>query len=309
MQKLETTVASLAKRGEQLATKRIAAQDTLDKAMKARQQALLAGDLDDQRALSKVQGAVDSAASALAGIDDALAVLEQQKAEADSQLVEERDRAERAKVSEEINAVVTSIEARVEPMLSAIREIADTLAALDYLSFEMGQLGRYLSGVAGEAEIAFAFVVPDVHRLADAVKDGNAAIPRRPKPAEPVPVLAPPPPPTQPLFMLRSAKYRDHEGKTQFAGQYTDATMSVPTAQRALRHSVAVSVADPRRAQLRGSRGGDFNPSASDVVDLDAVEKSKCGVPYIGSVDDPVLAAAKFTVIDRGPERVLKVTP
>ena len=38
--------------------------------------------------------------------------------------------------------------------------------------------------------------------------------------------------------------------------------MPVSTAQRALRHGVAVSVADPRRAQLRGARGGDFNPSA-----------------------------------------------
>ncbi len=37
--------------------------------------------------------------------------------------------------------------------------------------------------------------------------------------------------------------------------------MPVTTAQRALRHGMAVTVADPRRAQLRGSRGGDFNPA------------------------------------------------
>ena len=59
--------------------------------------------------------------------------------------------------------------------------------------------------------------------------------------------------------------------------------MPVPTAQRALRHGVAVTVADPRRAQLRGSRGGDYRPLASDVVDLDAIEEPK-GVPYIGSM-------------------------
>jgi hypothetical protein len=67
-------------------------------------------------------------------------------------------------------------------------------------------------------------------------------------------------------------------------------------------------VADPRRAQLRGARGGDFDPTASDVVDLDAIEESK-GVPYIGSVDAPGLREAKFTVIDRGPARTLKVRP
>src|ERR1700722_7511586 len=192
MDKLESVIASLTKRDDQLAAKRITGQKALDKAIKARQEALLSGDLDDHRALDKLQNAVDSATSALSGIDDALALLAQQKAEADSQLVEERDRAERAKVSEEINAPVSDIEKRVEPTLSAMREIAEKLMALDHLSFEIGQLGRHLSGVAGEAEIAFAFVVPDVRRMADAVKDGSAAIPRRPK-APPIPVPEPEP--------------------------------------------------------------------------------------------------------------------
>jgi hypothetical protein len=75
-----------------------------------------------------------------------------------------------------------------------------------------------------------------------------------------------------------------------------------------LRRGVAVSVADPRHAQLRGARGGDYRPLAPDVVDLDAIETAK-GVPYIGPVDDPVLRDANFTVIDRGASHTLKVTP
>jgi hypothetical protein len=304
MNKLESVIASLTKRDDQLAAKRITAQKALDKAIKARQEALLSGDLDDQRALDKLQGMVDSATSALSGIDDALVLLAQQKAEADSQLVEERDRAERAKVSEEINAAVSDIDKRVDPTLSAMREVAEKLIALDHLSFEIGQLGRHLSGVAGEAEIAFAFVVPDVRRMADAVKDGSAVIPRRPKAVEPVP--AEPVPPTMTVFMLRSAHYRDHDGRKRFAGQYEDAMMPVPTAQRALRHGVAVSVADPRRAQLRGARGSDYRPLAPDVVDLDAMEEPK-GVQYIGP--DPVMAAANFQPLDRGPARKLEIAP
>jgi hypothetical protein len=307
MDKIESVIASLTKRHDQLAAKRITAQKAMDKAIKARQDALLSGDLDDQRTLDKLQGMVDSATSAMSGIDDALAMLAQQKAEADSQLVEERDRAERAKVSDEINAAVTDIAKRVEPTLSAMRGIAGKLMALDHLSFEVGQLGRHLSGVAGEAEIAFAFVVPDVRRMADAAKDGSAAIPRRPKAVEPIP--ADPVPPTMTVFMLRSANYRDEDGRSQFAGQYEDAMMPVPTAQRALRHGVAVSVADPRRAQLRGARSSDYRPLAPDVVDLDAIEEPK-GVPYVGvQIADPALREANFTVIDRGPARALKVKP
>ncbi|SHI11969.1 hypothetical protein SAMN05443248_8380 [Bradyrhizobium erythrophlei] len=304
MDKIESVIASLAKRGDQLAEKRIAAQKALGKAIKARQEALLSGDLDDQRALDKLQGTVDSAKSALSGIEDALGLLAQQKAEAEAGLAAERDRAERAKVSDEINAAVSDIEKRVEPTLSAMREIAENLMALDHLSFEIGQLGRHLSGVAGEAEIAFAFVVPDVRRMVGAVKDGSAAIPLRPK-APPVPVPEPVAP-TMTVFMLRSANYRDHDGRKRFAGQYEDAMMPVPTAQRALRHGAAVPVTDPRRAQLRGARGSDYRPLAPDVVDLDAIEEPK-GVPYV--VSDPALREANFTVIDRGPARALKVTP
>jgi hypothetical protein len=53
MQQLETTITSLTKRGERLAAKRAAAQEALEKAITSRQQALLAGDLDDQRALQR----------------------------------------------------------------------------------------------------------------------------------------------------------------------------------------------------------------------------------------------------------------
>jgi hypothetical protein len=298
MDKIESVIASLTKRDDQLAAKRITAQNALGKAIKARQDALLSGDLDDQRALDKLQGMVDSATSALSGIDDALAMLAQQKAEAEAGLTAERDRAERMKVSEEINAAVSDIEKRVEPMLSGMRELGKALTAIDHLSFEVGQLGQYLSGVSGEAEVALAFVIPDVNRLADAVKNGTAAIPRRPKAAGPVP-MPEPVVPTMTVFMLRSARYRDCDGRKQFAGQYEDAMMPVPTAQRALRHGVAVSVADPRRAQLRGARGGDFNPSAPDVLDLDAIEEPR-GVTYFGS--DPALAEAHFTEIDRSGE-------
>jgi hypothetical protein len=307
VQKLEHHIEQLAKQAERLANRRVAAQQALDNAIKVRQQALLAGgDIDDAQ-LAKLQAAVSDASSLLQGIDDALAMLAQQKAEAEAALAAERDRADRAKVSAEMSAAVSDIESRIEPMLSEVRELGKALTAIDHLSFEVGQLGQYLSSVSGEAEVALAFVVPDVRRLADAVKDGSAAIPRRPK-AAPVPVPEPVAP-TMTVFMLRSAKYRDHDGRSQFAGQYEDAMMPVPTAERALRHGVAVSVADPRRAQLRGARGSDYRPLAPDVIDLDSIEEPK-GVPHLGvAIADPALRDANFTVIDRGPARKLEIAP
>src|ERR1700722_3126707 len=95
MQQLEPTIVSLTKRGKQLAAKRVTAQDALDEAIKTRQQALLSGDIDDQRTLDKVQAAVVAATLDLAGVDDALAILAQHKTEAESQLAAERQRIKR----------------------------------------------------------------------------------------------------------------------------------------------------------------------------------------------------------------------
>jgi hypothetical protein len=98
--------------------------------------------------------------------------------------------------------------------------------------------------------------------------------------------------------MIKSAKYRGANG-TCYCGQYEDATMPPEIAQKALRCGAAVSITDDRRRHLRGARGGDFNFSAPDVVDLDAVDDAS-GARYAGP-NDPVPASANFRLIDRGP--------
>jgi hypothetical protein len=119
MPQLETTIASLTKRGEQLAAKRVSAQNALDEAMKTRQQALLSGDIDDQRTLDKVQTAVVTATSDLAGVDDALAILAQHRAEAEVQLATERDRIERAAAADKLSKRVAAIEAALPGYLAS----------------------------------------------------------------------------------------------------------------------------------------------------------------------------------------------
>ncbi|MEH2563478.1 hypothetical protein [Bradyrhizobium sp. AZCC 2289] len=296
MQQLETTIASLTNRGEQLAAKRVTAHDALDKAIKSRQQTLLSGDLDDQRTLDKLQGAVDTAASTLAGIDDVLAVLAQQKAEAESQLAAECERVERAAAADKLDKQVVAIEAALPGYLEQSRALADALSKIGDWHFESGQMAGFLQNTMGQIEIAANFALAELKALPEAIRQGRQAIPREPVPT---PVAVPEPPPTVTIFMLRSAHYLDHDGRKRFAGQWEDATMPVATAQRVLDKGIAVAVTDPRRAQLRGARGGDFNPHAPDVVDLDAVEENT-GVPHIEP--DPVLRQANFTPVDRSAE-------
>lgn len=294
-QELEATIASLTKRGEQLAAKRATAQATLDNAIRARQHALLSGDLDDQRALDNLQGLVDTATSALTGIDDALAVLAQDKADAECQLAAERERIKRADAADKLHKQVTAIEATLPIYLEKSRDLADTLSEIGW-HFETGQMACFLQSTMGQIEVAANFALADLKAMPDAIRCGQQAMPQEPLP---MPVVAPEPElPTMTIFMLRSANYRDHDGRKRFSGQYEDALMPVATAQRALNKGIAVPTTDPRRAHLRGARGGDFTPDAPDVVDLDAAEASKAALHHV----DPVLRSANFTIIDRSAE-------
>jgi hypothetical protein len=295
-QPLETTIASLTKRGEQLVAKRVSAQDAVDEAIKSRQQALLSGDLDDQRTLDKMQAAVVAATSDLAGVDDALAILAQHKTDAESQLDAERQRIERAAAADKLSQRVAAIEAALPGYLEQSRALADALSKIGHWHFESGQMSGFLQNTMGQIEIAANFALAELKNLPEAIRQGRQAIPRE---LVLTPVRVPEPPLTMTVFMLRSAKYCDHDGRKRFAGQWEDAIMPVATAQRALDKGIAVAVTDPRRAQLRGARGGDFNPKASDVVDLDAVEEPKSVSPV---EPDPVLRQANFTLIDRSAE-------
>lgn len=75
----------------------------------------------------------------------------------------------------------------------------------------------------GQIEIAANFTLAELKAMPDAIRQGRQTIPREPAPT-PVAVTEPPPT-TITVFMLRSAKYRDHDGRKRFAGQWEDATM------------------------------------------------------------------------------------
>jgi hypothetical protein len=144
MQQLEPTIVSLTKRGEQLAAKRVTAQDALDEAIKTRQQALLSGDIDDQRTLDKVQAAVVAATSDLAGVDDALAILAQHKTEAERQFAAEPERIERAAAADKLSKRVAAIEAALPSYLEQSRALADALSKIGHWHFESGQMAGFV---------------------------------------------------------------------------------------------------------------------------------------------------------------------
>jgi multidrug efflux pump subunit AcrA (membrane-fusion protein) len=192
MQTIETTIASLTKRGEQLAAKRVAAQNALDAAIKNRQEALLLGDLSDQRTLDKVQAAVIAATSDLTGIDDALAILAQQKAEAERQLAAERERIKRAAAADKLSKQIAAIEVALPGYLEKSRVLADALSEIGHFHFESGQMAGFLHNTMGQIEVAANFTFAELKAMPNAIRDGRLAIPGEPV-RRPVEVAEPPP--------------------------------------------------------------------------------------------------------------------
>src|SRR6185312_14951896 len=272
---------------DQLAVKRSDANALLEKATKARQDALLSGDLDDRRALDRLQAVIDTAASALTGIDDAINVLTQQKVEADAQLAAERDRVARAAAADQLEKQIAAIEAGIAPWLENSRIWSDALSELAHWHFGADEMVKFLQSCMSQLEIAANFQLAELKAMPQMIRDGRQPLPPKKQPA-PV-AITEQPPPTMTVFMLKSARFRDHNGHKIFAGQFLDQAMPVALAQKAMRLGLAVTTADPIRATHHGARGGDYRPDAIDVIDIDEAEEHS-GVPFIGP--DPVVRAA-----------------
>jgi hypothetical protein len=298
MEKLETELAALRARAETLSSRHTAADAAFLDAKSKLQRYHLEADLNaDDKARAKLEAAVATCAVTRDGYADALGEVQAQIAHAKQKIATERALVQRKTASEELARQLDEVERTLPDYLETARRLARALDAIHF-HYESNEMARFVGNTTAQVEVAAGFTLAELRATVNSIRDGSAPIPA-PKPApEPVTVIEPGAP-TMTVFMLRSANYRDENGRKRFAGQFEDATMPVPTAHLALRHGVAVSVADPRRAQLRGARGGDFNPVAPDVVDLDAIDEPK-GVPYFGS--DPALAEAHFTEIDRSGE-------
>lgn len=300
MEKLEAELALLRSRAAALNSRHSAAEAAYDDAKVKLQRHHLEADLNgDDKSRAKFEAAVAANAVTREGYADAFAEVQTKIADAEQKLAAERAAAERKSASEQLARDLDVVERALPDYLAVGKRFADALETLHF-HHESGAMARFIGNTATQVEVAAGFALVELRGMVDAIHNGVVSIPA----AMPVSASVPmpePSPPTQTVFMLKSVKYRDHDGRSRFIGQFEDADMPVATAQRALRLRVAVPVTDPRRAQLRGSRGGDFDPRARDVVDLDAVEEHKA------VLIDPVLRAANFTALPTAEPRTILI--
>jgi hypothetical protein len=305
MEKLQKLLDERRARAAALSTKRAAAEAALAKATAAHQSHLIDGDIADEKVGAKLHGEVVACALRISGFDAPLAELQAQIADLEKNVADEHAAIQRAAAADKLAQQVAAIEAALPKFMSASGALTDALSAIGGWHFECSQMASFVQNVQAQIELAAGFSLAELRATVDRVKTGDTPIPREPD-AEPVAVVETPLT-TMTVWMLRSAKFRDHAGVVQYARQFEDCELPSQTAERALRRNVAVPVTDPRRRDLKGARGGFHpDPRAPDIADLDAVDEAKA--PDIDAENNPVLAAANFRVIDRSSEaRRLKI--
>ena len=180
IEKLHSTLVVLRSRYRTLNERKSEAEFALNRARADQQRFLLESDISDDGAIAKLENAVDAATLRLSSLSDACAALEVQIAETEQKLATESERKQREAAAKEITAIAGAIQERLESLLREIRSFGESLVAIDHLAFDVGQGGHFLRKVAGEIEVALGVAVPQLRGLAEAVKRGEARIPRRP---------------------------------------------------------------------------------------------------------------------------------
>ena len=298
MQQFESVLASLRKRAALLADKKITAQAVLDGAIAARQAHMIDGDLGDERLALKLQSSVDSAQSCLVGIIDAISILQSQIATADQALATEQNRVKREAAATEIAENVAEVERLPPDWLAQSRQLADALRKLDH-TFEAGQLAGFVSGCAGEAEVAVAVVLRELRSLPKLIVSGDRPIPHRPEPVAPVAVIKPV---LTQLFTLHAIQWTDEHGMLRHLGKWRDVELPAEAAECALRLGLCAPMSDPRRAKLVNQSRG--HPEPNWINDLDT--ETGPDIAKEATAVEPIQHSA-FTVVDRGGPFVLKV--
>jgi hypothetical protein len=289
MQKFEAELAALTARADQLGAKRASAQKDLDRALAAREEHLLVGNLDDDKVGAKLQAAVDTGLSTLAGLDLAIQKQAAFIAEAERKLAVEKDIADRKAVAETMTAQILAVTESLAPWLEFSRKFAANFEAMSYWRPEAGQVSAYLRNAASEIENCMALTGNDLLRAAAGVRDGHGPIPRAPAAPAPQVKAVPQAPTTRTVFAFKHLVWTDTEHIVHRHPRGNACVLPIPLADKAVAAGHACEISDPRRKQMSGVFGA-VMPALEQCVSLDGTPT----VPTTKQPIDPIVSSHVF---------------
>jgi hypothetical protein len=268
MQKFQSDLDKLVTRRDALVAKQAGAQAALDRALEARQRHMIEGDISDDATAAKRQAAVDSATSALAGFALALTRMADDIGQVETALDTAKQEVARETGAKKLQEEVDAVELMLGPWLELTRTFAATFATLGDQHHEGALITAYLRNAASEIEAATTVSTNELYGRVNQIRDGSFAIPKPPNvPVAIVPIAAPPKPPTQQVFLLHPATWREADGTQRISAKWVDVDLPIAAAEFALLAEIGIDPADPITRQGRG-KAGRF-PESSWLNDLD----------------------------------------
>jgi hypothetical protein len=170
------TLEQLVERHARLIVMRSEAQAALDATLADRQSHLIGGNVDDQSAAETLRARAEAAQSALVGLDDAIAALTIQIADAEAVQTAEKRRIKAEADAKDLAAVLANVEKLLPAWIATARDMSDLLGSLNNFHYQVGGVANYLGGVAAETEAGLRVVLDDLRGAVDAVARGEQQI-------------------------------------------------------------------------------------------------------------------------------------
>jgi hypothetical protein len=281
----------------------------------------LAGDGAEDTALSAAEVAMRGDQDRITTLDGAISDVEAAIASLELEIAGMVDRRCRSETAAAVTALADKWASLGAAFDVAVGQLADLARESAVITLDAHPLQVFLDAVKQQVPPAADVVASVLRDHAKAVLVGTApAFLPKPEP-EPAPFKLVEPPPTELLFTLRSVRWTDAQGVKRIADQYTDAALPPDIARRALKCRACVPISDPRRRELRHAHGG-RHPNPQNALDLDdegagrpahmptvATNRATPVESTIVRVQTDPVTGVEFTEYDRGPARVLEVTP
>jgi hypothetical protein len=198
------TLEQLLERQARLTVMRGEARVALDAALADRQSHLIGGDVDANNVAETLHARADSARSALVGLDDAIAALTIQIANAEEAQSAEQRRIKAEADAKALAAVIANVEKLLPEWIATAHKMSELLGSLNNFRYGVGGVSNYLGGVAAQTEAGLRVVLDDLSGAVDAVADGSQKIQIGNAPSVPA-LAAPPAPPPKDHFVYTTS--------------------------------------------------------------------------------------------------------
>jgi len=243
-------------------------------ALEQRRAYLIEGEAElDAKTLADLDSKVVHAASAVAGLTDALRLASERTSEAQRQLDDAQDQAQRRAEAERVRAMIGDIDKATKSLSEAEAACEKTFRAAGPLCPEANAATRLLQSSRHDLRVFIQQALGDLRSYASAVERGGKL--RQAISNEPAPKVRRSKPETRRIYFVEFSKWVI-DGKTLTAKQFSTNDLPPPLAEKAIQCGLAVDQDDPKASKLRQTLGDGWAIPADPhrCIDLDALDPS-----------------------------------